>query len=146
MTSWSSAQPGASIRPLRAWDYFVLNAYWFALSFLWNSMGPILLPTMVPLLVPEFQKGTALGTLSAIGLIIATIVQPAAGAWSDGRTTRWGKRRPYIVSGVMLASLFLVAMFFSQSYTCSCNSRRMSRTDRTRVTSRNLCPNTSAAR
>jgi len=55
-------------RPLRAWDYFTLNAYWFALSFLWNSMGPILLPTLVAQLVPESQKGSALGTLSALGL------------------------------------------------------------------------------
>jgi Na+/melibiose symporter-like transporter len=102
--------------PLRAWNYFTLNAYWFALSFLWNSMGPILLPTMVPLLVPESQKGTALGTLSAIGLIIATIVQPAAGAWSDAHTTRWGKRRPYIVGGISFASLFLVVMLFAQDY------------------------------
>ncbi len=102
--------------PLRAWDYLTLNAYWFALSFLWNSMGPILLPTMVPLLVPETQKGTALGTLTAIGLIIATLVQPAAGAWSDSRTTRWGKRRPYIVGGVSFSALFLVAMLFAQNY------------------------------
>lgn len=102
--------------PLRAWNYFTLNAYWFALSFLWNSMGPILLPTMVPLLVPESQKGTALGTLSAIGLIIATIVQPAAGAWSDAHTTRWGKRRPYIVGGILFACVFLLVMLFAQDY------------------------------
>ncbi len=104
------------VRPLRAWDYFTLNAYWFALSFLWNSMGPILLPTMVPLLVPESQKGTALGILSAIGLIVATVVQPAAGAWTDGRTTRWGKRRPYIVVGVLFSALFLVVMVLAQDY------------------------------
>lgn len=103
--------------PLRAWNYFTLNAYWFGLSFLWNSMGPILLPTMVPLLVPESQKGTALGTLSAIGLIIATLVQPAAGAWSDGRTTRWGKRRPYIVAGVLFSVLFLGVMVSAPNYT-----------------------------
>jgi Na+/melibiose symporter-like transporter len=102
--------------PLRAWDYLTLNAYWFALSFLWNSMGPILLPTMVPLLVPESQKGTALGILSAIGLIIATVVQPIAGAWTDGRTTRWGKRRPYIVTGVIFSALFLVVMVAAQDY------------------------------
>jgi len=43
-------------------------------------MGPILLPAIVPLLVPESQKGGALGTISALGLIVAIIVQPAAGA------------------------------------------------------------------
>ncbi len=102
--------------PFRAWDYISLNIYWFALSFLWNSMGPILLPTLVPLLVPESQKGSALGLLSALGLVIAIFVQPAAGAWSDSHVTRWGRRRPYIVGGTMLDVVFLLAMAFAPSY------------------------------
>ena len=102
--------------PLRAWDYFTLNVYWFAISFMWNSMAPLLLPTLVQQLVPEAQKGSALGALSAIGLIIATIVQPLAGAWSDTRTTRWGKRRPYIVGGTLFDVVFLLMMVFSGNY------------------------------
>ena len=105
-----------SSHPLRARDYFTLNAYWFALSFMWNAMAPILLPTLVARLVPELQKGSALGALSALGLIIATIVQPAAGGWTDTRTTRWGKRRPYIVLGTLLDVVFLLAMVFSGDY------------------------------
>jgi MFS family permease len=111
-----AASSNIKSHPLRAWDYFTLNAYWFALSFLWNSMGPILLPTLVPMLVPETQKGSALGILSAAGLIIAIIVQPSAGAWSDGRTTRWGKRRPFIVGGTLFDVVFLLLMAFSGSY------------------------------
>ncbi|HEX7593102.1 MAG TPA: MFS transporter [Anaerolineae bacterium] len=111
-----SAAPQIKSHPLRAWDYLTLNAYWFALSFLWNSMGPILLPTLVPMLVPESQKGSALGTLSALGLIIAIIVQPLAGAWTDRRTTRWGKRRPYIVGGTLFDVVFLLLMAFSGNY------------------------------
>ncbi len=103
-------------RPLRAWDYLTLNVYWFALSFLWNSLGPILLPTLVPLLVPESQKGSALGLLSALGLIVAIVVQPAAGAWSDTHTTRWGRRRPYIVGGTLFDVVFLLAMAFAGTY------------------------------
>ncbi len=111
-----TATASTRTHPLRAWDYFTLNAYWFALSFLWNSMGPILLPTLVPLLVPEAQKGSALGIISALGLIIAIIVQPVAGAWSDGRTTRWGKRRPYIVGGTLFDVVFLLTMAFAGNY------------------------------
>ncbi len=103
-------------RPLRAWDYVTLNVYWFALSFLWNSLGPILLPTLVPLFVPESQKGGALGLLSALGLIVAIIVQPAAGAWTDTHTTRWGRRRPYIVGGTLFDVVFLLAMAFAGNY------------------------------
>jgi len=79
MTS-STGDSKTSSHPLRLLDYLTLNAYWFSISYLWNSMGPILLPAIVPLLVPESQKGGALGTISALGLIVAIIVQPAAGA------------------------------------------------------------------
>ena len=102
--------------PLRARDYFTLNAYWFALSFMWNAMAPLLLPTLVARSVVESQKGSALGTLTALGLILATIVQPAAGAWTDARTTRWGKRRPYIVGGTLFDVVFLVAMVLAGDY------------------------------
>ncbi|MBI4785827.1 MAG: MFS transporter [Chloroflexi bacterium] len=116
MTTLATTERQAPTRPLRAWDYLTLNVYWFALSFLWNSMGPILLPTLVPMLVPEAQKGSALGTLSALGLIVAIAVQPAAGAWTDARTTRWGKRRPYIVGGTLFDVVFLLAMAFAGNY------------------------------
>jgi len=106
----------ATTHPLRARDYFALNAYWFALSFLWNSMAPLLLPVLVLNVVGEAHKGSALGTLSALGLIIATLVQPAAGAWTDTRVTRWGKRRPYIVGGTLFDVVFLLAMFFAGDY------------------------------
>ncbi len=116
MATIATTQPPSRSHPLRAWDYITLNVYWFALSFLWNSMGPILLPTLVPMLVPESQKGSALGTLSALGLLVAIVVQPAAGAWSDSRTTRWGKRKPYIVGGTLFDMVFLLAMAFAGNY------------------------------
>jgi Na+/melibiose symporter-like transporter len=114
MTTLSASSETA--RPIKRWDYFTLNIYWFALSFLWNSMGPILLPILVTRLVSESDKGGALGTLSAIGLIIATIVQPIAGAYTDTRTTRFGKRRPYIVGGTSFDVIFLIAIVFAPSF------------------------------
>ena len=114
MTAMSATQTRNN--PMRWWDYLTLNVYWFALSFMWNSMAPLLLPTLVQNVVPESQKGGALGTLSAIGLIIAMIVQLLSGAWSDERTTRWGKRRPYIVGGTSFDVVFLLLMVFSGNY------------------------------
>jgi Na+/melibiose symporter-like transporter len=105
-----------SSHPLRLRDYFTLNVYWFALSFLWNAMAPILLPVLVLRVVDEANKGSALGTLSSLGLVIATIVQPLAGAWTDTRTTRWGKRRPYLVGGTLFDVVFLLAMLWAGDY------------------------------
>ncbi len=112
----AAAKSGTRAHPLRLSDYFTLNIYWFALSYLWNSIGPIILPTLVANLVPESQKGSALGLISSIGLVVAVVVQPAAGSWTDHHTTRWGRRRPYIVGGTAFDAIFLLALAFSGSY------------------------------
>ncbi|MEW5719829.1 MAG: MFS transporter [Chloroflexota bacterium] len=105
-----------SFHPLRARDYFTLNAYWFALSFMWNAMPTIVLPMLVLRVIDESQKGAAMGVLSIVGMIVATIVQPIAGTWTDVRATRWGKRRPYIVGGTLFDVVFLLAMVFAGDY------------------------------
>ncbi len=86
---------------------FSLNAYWFGLSFMWNSLHPIILPAALLSLVPEAQKNTYLGLLTFAGLIIAMVVQPISGAWSDRWSSRWGRRRPLIVLGTGFDILFL---------------------------------------
>jgi len=114
--TYKSLEEPRDAYPLRLRDYFALNVYWFALSFMWNAMAPILLPVLVLRLVDETHKGGAAGTLAILGLLVATIVQPLAGAWTDTRTTRWGKRRPYIVGGTLFDGVFLLAMFFAGDY------------------------------
>ncbi|HPL29586.1 MAG TPA: hypothetical protein PLG21_16190 [Anaerolineae bacterium] len=74
-------------------NLFALNVYWFGISYLWNSLGPLVLPLLVAGLVPEAVKGSALGLLTAVGMVVAIIVQPLAGAISDRCTSRWGRRR-----------------------------------------------------
>jgi MFS family permease len=95
------------MRKIAAWEFFTLNAYFFGLSFLWNSLHIILLPTILLLYVPNDQKNTVLGLLTAAGLVIAMIVQPIAGAVSDHWASRWGKRRPLLLSGTLLDLIFL---------------------------------------
>ena len=100
----------SGMRKLRVVDYFSISVYWFAISYLWNSLHPIILPMLVPLMAPENLKGSALGIMTSIGLILAVIVQPAAGAVSDRTTSRWGRRRPYILFGTLFELLFLLGI------------------------------------
>ncbi len=104
------------MRKFRAIDYFSISVYWFALSYLWNSVHPIILPMLVPLMAPEHLKGSALGIMTSIGLILAVIVQPAAGAISDRTTFRWGRRRPYILFGTLFDLLFLLGIALAGNY------------------------------
>jgi MFS family permease len=95
------------MRKIAAWEFFTLNAYFFGLSFMWNSLHLILLPTILLLYVPNDQKNGVLGLLTGAGLIIAMIIQPIAGAVSDRWASRWGRRRPLIFLGTITDFLFL---------------------------------------
>jgi len=67
--------------------------------------------------VPEVLKNTYLGYLTFAGAIIAMATQPIAGAISDRSGFAWGRRRPFILLGIILALLFLPGIGFSGSYT-----------------------------
>ncbi len=84
-----------------------LNAYWVGLSFMWNTLHPILLPAVLLNYVPDEKKNTYLGLLTFVGLIIAMIVQPVSGALSDSWRSRFGRRRPLAVFGTLFDFVFL---------------------------------------
>ncbi len=90
----------------RTRDLFAINAYWFGLSVMWNSLHIIILPAVLLHFVPEGQKNTYLGLLTFLGLVIAMIVQPLSGWWSD----RHGRRWPLMSLGTVLDVIFLVLL------------------------------------
>ena len=98
------------MRKIAAWEFFTVNVYFFGLSFMWNSLHLILLPTILLLYVANDQKNTVLGLLTGIGLIIAMVIQPIAGAVSDRWASRFGRRRPLIALGTLGDFLFLGVM------------------------------------
>jgi MFS family permease len=98
------------MRKIAAWEFFTINFYFFGLSFMWNSLHLILLPTILLLYVAGNQKNTVLGLLTGIGLIIAMVIQPVAGAVSDSWASRFGRRRPLIALGTLGDFLFLGVM------------------------------------
>jgi len=90
-----------------------INAYWLGLSFMWNSLHPIVLPAILLHLVPAEAKNSYLGILTFIGLVIAMLVQPISGAASDGWKSRLGKRRPLGILGTSLDIVFLLLLAWS---------------------------------
>jgi len=91
----------------RTLNLLIINAYWFGLAIMWNSLHVIILPAVLLNYVPETQKNTYLGLMTFFGLIIAMIVQPISGSISDGWRSRWGRRRPLIALGTVLDFIFL---------------------------------------
>lgn len=91
----------------------IMNVYWFGLSFMWNSIHPIILPSVLLHIVPAHLKNSYLGILTFCGLLLALIIQPISGAASDGWRSRWGRRRPLAIVGVALDFIFLVLLAWS---------------------------------
>lgn len=95
----------------------VINAYYIGLSFMWNSLHPIVLPAVLLNLVPETQKNTYLGLMTFAGLMIAMVVQPLSGALSDRWTARWGRRRPFVLGGTLFDLVFLALLAWAGGFT-----------------------------
>jgi len=91
-------------------ELFTINTYWLGTSIMWNSLHVIILPALLLHYVPETQKNTYLGFLTFVGLVIAMIVQPIAGSFSDRWRSRWGRRRPLITLGTSLDFIFLAIL------------------------------------
>jgi Na+/melibiose symporter-like transporter len=104
------------MKRLRWYDYLSINLFWLGLNIRNTALGSIFMPYLVGIFAPEAIKNTALGGMRSAGLVIAMLVQPAAGILSDRSTSRFGRRRPYILVGALFDCLFLAAIALSQTY------------------------------
>ena len=107
---------GDGTEEFRRIDYIKITIFGLALSALWGSLHSIILPLRLLDFVAESQKNTYLGLLTLAGLLLAMVVQPMAGAISDRSGFSWGRRRPYIVLGGMVAILLVPGIGFAGSY------------------------------
>ncbi len=92
---------------------FGINACWLGLSFMWNSLHPIVLPAILLHLVPAHAKNSYLGGLTFFGLLLAMVIQPISGSLSDRWQSRWGRRRPLALLGSGLDLVFLGLLAWS---------------------------------
>ena len=105
------------MKKLKLPELLVLNAYWVGLSFKWNALHPIILPAVLLNFVPDARKNTYLGLLTFVGLLLAMVIQPIAGAISDGWVSRWGRRRPLMVLGTLFDFVFLALLAWAGGLT-----------------------------
>ncbi|BCM90404.1 hypothetical protein IAD21_02256 [Abditibacteriota bacterium] len=97
-TGTGEFQRSATIR-----DYLGISLFWLALSFFWGALLTIALPDRIGLLFGDTGKDAALTTLTASGAGVAGLSQILFGALSDGSRSRFGRRRPFLFWGTLLA-------------------------------------------
>jgi len=100
----------------RWFDYLSINLFWLGLNIRNTAVGTIFMPFLVDIYAPADWKNTALSLMRTAGLIIAILIQPAAGLISDRSSSRFGRRRPFILMGALLDLVFLAAIGLSWNY------------------------------
>ena len=90
-----------------------INTCWLGLSFMWNSLHPIVLPAVLLHMVPAEAKNSWLGLLTFGGVLLAMLIQPLSGAASDRWRSRLGRRRPLAILGTSLDFIFLALLAWS---------------------------------
>jgi MFS family permease len=80
----------------------LIAAFWFSLSFQSGALIGIAVPTQVLDLGGDAVKTTMLALLGGFAGLITTVAQPVAGVLSDLSSSRWGRRRPYLLAGAVL--------------------------------------------
>src|SRR5512143_358131 len=104
------------MKRLRWYDYLSVNLFWLGLNIRNTAVGTFFMPFLVDIYAPADWKNTALSAMRTAGLIIAMLVQPAVGIISDRSTSRFGRRRPFILFGALLDLVFLAAIGLSWNY------------------------------
>ena len=110
----AAAGVGSTGRPIGVlpWTALIrLSLFWLGLtaidSLVTNAMQSRL---KFGELVPATQIGSSLAILAALTFGFSFFIQPTVGAISDYTTSRWGRRKPYIVAGALLDAVFLIGI------------------------------------
>lgn len=97
-------------------DYLKITVFGFTLTALYQSLHSIILPLRLLDFVGDAQKNTYLGVLTLSGLILGMFAQPIAGALSDRTESRWGRRRPFVFVGGLLATALIPGIGLAGGY------------------------------
>ncbi len=94
-------------------DYITVNIYYLGLSTLSQTMAPLVVPLLVQQFAGEERKATLYGAIRLWGLMVALLAQALWGMLSDRSTSRFGRRRPFILLGTLADLGFIAAIGFS---------------------------------
>jgi len=90
----------------------VIGLFGIGLGFTINILDPFLYTEKTRSLAHPALKNTVLGFITIMSLLVALVVQPLVGRWSDRTRSRWGRRPPFLTAGAvgLSFSLFLIVV------------------------------------
>ena len=93
-------------------DQTHVSLLWFALFANWLTVVPVILPDQVATILgpgAAMKEGVS-GTILAAGALVALIMAPLAGALSDRVRGLRGRRRPFLITGIVGACVALALL------------------------------------
>jgi MFS family permease len=66
-------------------------------------------------LVEPGTEGSSLAIVAVLTFVFSVAIQPTVGSISDYASTRWGRRKPFIVGGALFDALFLIGIASANS-------------------------------
>jgi MFS family permease len=95
----------------RATNQFLIgyNLLYLGFNYLWISLESLILPTQIGTIVSTRQIGFVLGITASIGNAFGILGNLAAGILSDRRKSGAANRFPYIIAGIAVVIVTLVA-------------------------------------
>ncbi len=100
-------------RVIRWYHYVTYNIYWFALTARSQVLTPLIIPLLIQRFVGEAAKGELLGNMRLWSLMVAVLIQALIGLLSDQSTSKFGRRRPFIVFGTLGEIIIYVFIGFT---------------------------------
>jgi Na+/melibiose symporter-like transporter len=93
-------------------DQVAVSLLWFALFANWLTMVPVIIPDQIALILgpnAAAKEGIS-GSILAIGAFMALVMAPVAGALSDRVRSAKGRRRSFVVAGMIGACVGLALL------------------------------------
>lgn len=98
-------------------ENLALSFFWFTSNMQWTALIIIIVPELVLHMVGATRSGSSVSLLTALGALLASIIQPIIGALSDRNHSAMGRRRPYMIVGVIGTAIALTLMGFIHQFT-----------------------------
>jgi MFS family permease len=105
-----------SRRRLGNLKHVALSTPWLGQFYALTPIYTILLQVQVSETVGKSIQGTAVGLATGAGGFFALVLPPLVGAWSDAYSSRFGRRRPFLVAGTVGTIGSCLILFAAHSY------------------------------
>ena len=109
MSVASTSESGRPVALLPLRQLGLISVYWFGINAIWGAYEGFG-QKQLELIVGRDSVGSVMGPLELAGGLVAIFTVPTVGSLSDYTTSRFGKRKGYIISGATFDLLFIVGL------------------------------------